>query len=257
MFGSHCELFVCVILCLSCLQPANAQPSASAHSVRFPFPEKLSYNVQWRLMDAGTAHVALSADSRPNRWNFDFKVQSAGLVSHLYRVADTYHVNTLDRFCLDTATLDAQEGKKHFISKLVVNSARSKVAHEERDVVTNESQTKELAIAPCSYEILGALATVRTLNLEPGKSTTIPITDGKKFAQARISAEMKETISVAGTKYSTTRYEAFLFDNVVYKRRGRLLVWIEDSPERLPVEFRLLLGFPIGTITVELRKQEK
>jgi uncharacterized protein DUF3108 len=254
---SRCKLFLCVSLCLGSLPTAKAQSAPKTQPEPFPFPEKLSYTVEWRLMNAGTADVNLKRDNGPNRWNFDFNIQSAGLVSRLYRVADSYRVNTLDRFCLDKATLDAQEGKKHSISKLVVNSARSKVTYEERNVINNDSKTTELDIAPCSYEILGALATVRTLNLEPGKSTTLPVTDGKKFAQARISAERKETISVAGTKYSTTRYEAFLFDNVLYRRRGRLLVWIDDSPEHLPVEFRLLLSFPIGTITVELRKQEK
>jgi hypothetical protein len=257
IFRSHGKLFLYIFLCLSPLRSANRQSPADAQSRKFPFPEKLSYNVEWRLMNAGTAEIDLGRDGGQNRWNFNVNIQSAGLVSRLYRVADVYHVKTLDRFCLDSATLDAQEGKKHSISRLAVNNARSKVVYEERNVIQNHSETKELDIAACSYEILGALATLRTLNLEPGKSTTLPITDGKKFAQARISAELRETISVDGKKYSTTRYEAFLFDNVVYKRRGRLLVWIDDSPGRLPVQLRLLLGFPIGTITVELRKQKE
>ncbi len=109
---------------------------------------------------------------------------------------------------------------------------------------------------PCTYDILGALATLRTSNLPPGKSTVVPITDGKKFAQAKIEALSKETINVGGKNYATTRYEAFVFDNVIYKRHGRLLIWISDDPARLPVQFRLLMGFPIGTITVSLEKSE-
>jgi Protein of unknown function (DUF3108) len=253
MFCRHCELSFCIIFCLSSLQPANGQ----SQNQTFPFPEKLNYTVEWRLMDAGTVSLDLTRDGNSNKWNFKINIQSAGLVSRLYRVNDSYSVDTLDRFCLHNATLDAEEGKKHSTSKLVVDSSRYKLAVEERNITRNQNETRELDIAPCSYEILGALGTLRTMNLEPGKSTIMPITNGKKFAHARIMAQAKETIAVDGKKYSTTRYEAFLFDDVVYKRRGRLLIWIEDGPERLPVEFRLLLGFPIGTITVDLQKQGK
>ncbi len=134
---------------------------------------------------------------------------------------------------------------------------RKKLTYEERDLIRNTTDKKELDIASCTYEIAGALASLRTLNLEPGKSTSIAIADGKKFAQARVEAQGKENISAGGRNYATTRYEAFLFDNVLYRRRGRLLAWISDDPDHIPVQFRLLMGFPIGTITVVLQKQEK
>ena len=133
----------------------------------------------------------------------------------------------------------------------------ARLAFEEQDLVKNRSEKKELEIPACTYEIVGALATLRTLNLAPGKVTTVPITDGKKVAQAKIEAQAKERVTVAGKDYSATRYEAFLFDNVLYRRRGRLMIWIGDGPEHLPLRFRLSLGFPIGTITVELQKEER
>ncbi len=224
---------------------------------QFPYPEKLTYNVEWRLVNAGTATVQLLRENGSKKWNFNVNIESSGLVSRLYRVADSYKVAALEPFCLVSSSLDAQEGRKHIRSTSVVDSSRTKLTYEERDLVKNRSERKELDIPACTYEIVGALAALRTLNLAPGKATSIPITDGKKFVRARIEAQAKERVTIAGVNYATTRYEAFLFDNVLYKRRGRLLIWISDGPEHLPVEFRLLLGFPIGTITVELQKQEK
>ncbi len=237
--------------------PALAFPQSSAQSSRFPAPEKLTYLVEWRLINAGTATVQLARDSASKGWTFNVHIESAGLVSRLYRVVDTYKVSTSDRFCLSNSVLDAQEGKKHTTTKLSVDSARKRVAFEERDLIRNTTEKKELDIAPCTYEIVGALAAFRTLSLEPGGSTVFPITDGKKFAHARLTAESKEKLSVEGKSYSTTRYEAFLFDNVLYKRRGRLLMWISDDADHLPVQFRLLMGFPIGTVTISLQKQER
>jgi hypothetical protein len=95
------------------------------------------------------------------------------------------------------------------------------------------------------------------MDLPPGKSATISVTDGKKVAKARIEAQANENVSVEGKTYKTVRYEAFLFDNVLYKRRGRLFIWMTDDSERLPVQLRVQLGFPIGNITLGLVKQER
>ncbi|MDQ2713180.1 MAG: DUF3108 domain-containing protein [Acidobacteriota bacterium] len=225
--------------------------------MRFPYPEKLTYQVEWRLINAGTATVQLLRGNNAKSWEFDVHLESAGLVSRLYRIADSYKARTNEHFCLGDAALDSQEGKKHSISKFSVNVSRKKLSFEERDLVKNTSEKKEINVAICTSEIVGALASLRTLNLEPGKSIMIPIADGKKFAQARVESQAKEKVTEAGKNYDATRYEAFLFDNVLYKRRGRLLIWISNDADHLPVQFRLLMGFPIGTVTVWLQKQEK
>lgn len=245
-------LWFAIRLCFPCL--SNAQ---SVSDPQFPYPEKLAYNVEWRLMNAGTATIQLSRDNASKGWNFNLNIQSSGLVSRLYRVTDSYKVMTLEPFCLVDSTLDAQEGKKHTRSSSVVDSSGKRLAYDERDLVGNRSQKKELDISACTFDIVGALTTLRTLNLAPGQVKMVPITDGKKFAQAKIEAQARQKVTVAGRNYSATRYEAFVFYNVLYKRHGRLLIWIGDGPEHLPLQFRLLLGFPIGTITVELQKQEK
>ena len=54
----------------------------------------------------------------------------------------------------------------------------------------------------------------------------------------------------------TIRYEAFLFDNVLYQRKGRLWLWMTDDVSRLPVQIRVRLAFPIGNITLMLDKDE-
>ena len=95
------------------------------------------------------------------------------------------------------------------------------------------------------------------LDLPPGKSATLPITDGKKVAYAKVEAQAKEKCQCDGKTYQTVRYEAFLFDNVLYKRKGRLFLWLTDDQERTPVQLRVQLGFPIGTISLELEKQQK
>jgi hypothetical protein len=52
------------------------------------------------------------------------------------------------------------------------------------------------------------------------------------------------------------RYEIHLFNNVLYRRRAYLYVWLTDDRRRLPVQIRVRMQFTIGTITLQLEKRE-
>lgn len=221
----------------------------------FPYREKLEYSIEWRLITAGTAQIDI-APIGPN-WETKLNIQSAGMVTRLYRVDDAYRALASNQFCGIHATLDAQEGKRHRFSSLGFDSGKKKVTYEERDLVKNKTTTKITDIAPCTHEIVGALSAVRMMHVEPGKTVMLPITDGKKTVMARVEAQQKETIEIDKQKFQTIRYEAFLFDNVLYRRKGRLWVWMTDDASRLPVQIRVRLGFPIGNITLTLDKDER
>lgn len=236
--------------------PVFNQPSASASDAGdFPFPEKLTYRVEWRLITAGTATLDLTS-TPDQRWHNKLRIESAGVLSRLYRVIDTYEVISDPKFCLVSSELDAQENKRHVIARTWFEKAGN-LQYEEKDLVKNSAVQKNLSVPSCTREIAGALASLRLLRLEIGKSTTIPITDGKKLANARVESQIRESLSFGGKKYQTIRYEAFLFDNVLYRRKGRLFVWITEDQERIPVQIRLQLGFPIGNVTIQLDKEER
>ena len=104
------------LLALSVAGLALAQQQSPISS-RFPYPEKLSYRVEWRLVTAGTATAQLSRPS-PDQWQLDLDLESAGMVNRLYRVLDRYKVISNDRFCASTVVLDAQEGNRHRLTRL-------------------------------------------------------------------------------------------------------------------------------------------
>ena len=246
-----CTIFVFGLSPFSSAQEPTAPQSTSP----FPAPEKLTYSIEWHGVSAGTAVIQLSRVAQ--NWQFDLDLQSAGLVTRLYRVADHYKVISTGHFCALSTFLDAQEGKRHHQTQMTFRTAQRKVDYQEHDLVRNTTVKKELTIAPCTHDVIGALATLRTIDLQPGKTAILPVTDGKKMVEAQVAAQAKEKITVGSKTYQTVRYEAFLFDNVLYKRKGRLFLWATDDADRLPVQLRVQLGFPIGTILLELEKQEK
>jgi len=242
-----------VLSCLAALASAQQQPYNAS---RFPYSEKLSYRIEWRLVTAGTATVQLSHPS-PDDWHLDLDLQSAGMVNRLYRVLDKYRAVTNDHFCASTSVLDAQEGNRHRLTQLTFDNSRHKLQYDERDLITQATVKRVLDIAPCTHDIAGALAAMRLVEVGLGKSATLPVTDGKKIVNARIDAQSREDVTIVAKTYHTIRYEAFLFDNVLYKRKGRLFIWLTDDADRTPVQLRFQLGFPIGTISLALDKQQK
>lgn len=211
--------------------------------------------MEWRLITAGNVTLQLLRAAGDD-WQLNLDVQSAGLVTRLYRVDDKYKAVTDHRFCGVKSDFDAAEGKRHRIESMSFDGAH-RLQYEDHDLLKNTSERKTLEIPPCTYEIAGALASLRLLNFAPGRSATIPITDGKKVAYAKIDAQARENLNIEGKRYQTIRYEAFVFDNVLYKRKGRLLIWLTDDTARIPVQLRIQLGFPVGTVTVELEKQQQ
>lgn len=247
--------YACAVLLLiafkTSISPAQELPRSS-----FSFrPAKLTYRIEWRLVTAGTADLQFTR-AGGNALQVELKLESAGLVSRLYRVLDTYRVFMDDRYCVSSAHLNAQEGKRHNVTELNVDASRKKSVYDEHDLVKNTAKHAELDVPACTHEITGALAALRQMDLLPGKSVTLPVTDGKKLANVRIEMKSKETISVGDQKYQAIRYEAFVFDNVLYKRKGTLQVWLTDDAERTPVQFRLQLGFPVGTVSLEMVKKQ-
>ncbi len=221
----------------------------------FPAPETLSYRIEWRMVTAGEAKLELSRVQQD--WQLKLNLESAGLVNRLYRIQDDYKVTSNEKFCGVSSAFEAREGKRHVVESQQFDNAKHKATFDFHDLVRNVQEHHEIDIAPCTHEILGALESLRQTKLELGKSTTIPIANGKKMAYARIEAQSKENISVDGKSYSTVRYEAFIFDNVVFRKKGSLLVWLTDDAAHVPVQMRFQMGFPIGNISLELEKEDR
>jgi hypothetical protein len=72
----------------------------------------------------------------------------------------------------------------------------------------------------------------------------------------KVEAQEREEVKVPAGTFKAIRYEASLLNGVIYPRKGRVWIWYTDDVRRLPVQIRLRTGFPVGTVTLELEKQE-
>ena len=212
---------------------------------------KLSYSVEWRLIHAGQVVM------EPAESSVVAKIVSAGLVSTLFKVDNVYTAHFTPAFCTSDTLLDSQEGKRHRQTTVAYEHNPNRVVFLERDLVKNEILKSTQTETPaCVHDTLGGLLALRGLNLEPGQTAQVPITDGRKFAQVKVEAQGREEISTPAGKFKTIRYETNLMNGVVYARKGRVFVWLTDDAQRTPVQILLRLAFPVGTVTLQLEKED-
>jgi hypothetical protein len=243
------------------LYAQSVSPSASPPKWNpIPPAETLHYSVDWRLIPAGNVVMSLkqSAPGANQGYSAEVRLNSSGLLDKLFRVQDVFHASYEAGFCAVQSTLDASEGKRHRETKINFDRTQKKASTVERDLASNGKivRSSEVEIPACVHDLVGGLFFMRTLNLEPGQSTTIPVSDGKKSVSAKVEAQEWEEIKTKAGTFKTVRYEAYLFNNVLYPRNARLTLWVTDDARRLPVQLRVKMQFSIGTITLSLDKIE-
>jgi hypothetical protein len=228
-----------------------------------PLHETLDYTVEWRLVTAGKARLVWGATPRRSNsgnpgWQADLHLESTGLVSKLFKVNNDYVSNLESDLCSSGSYLKSEEGSRHKETSITFNRQARKADYLERDLdkkaVVN---AHEIDIPACVHDVLGGLYSLRTLNLQPGQTTQVAVSDGKKSVMARVEAQQREDLKTPAGTFKTIRYEAFLFNDVLYRRYGHLYFWLTDDTRKLPVQIRVRLQFTIGTITLQLEKEEK
>ena len=229
--------------------------TAFAQTNELPARETLSYSIEWRLITAGKAILQWQQERSGSQ--IDLHVESVGLVSKLFRVEDQYRARYAPGLCAESSQLTSHEGNRERETRISYDGAARKASYLERDRGKNAILLQhDIEIPQCVHDVAGGLFFLRSLNLEPGQSTTVPVTDGKKFAAAKVEAQQREDIKTPAGVFHTVRYEAYLFNNVLYRRPAHLSVWLTDDRRKLPVQIRVRMQITIGTITLQLEKHE-
>jgi hypothetical protein len=232
---------------------------ACAQTESPPAKEVLTYNIEWHLIAAGKAII----DWRPTTveghagWQVRLNLESIGMVSRLYKV-DMESVSALDRdFCAVSTLTSGREGSRRRETSVTFDAEAHKAFYRERDLVKNTLvSNQQVTIPPCVHDVLGGMFYLRGIELEPGKSIEIPVSDGKKSVMAKVEAQQREEVKVPAGTFKTVRYEIYLFNNVLFRRPAHLYVWLTDDNRKLPVQIRVRLQITIGTITLQLAKFE-
>jgi hypothetical protein len=232
---------------------------AFSQSNTLPAKETLYYSIDWRLFTAGKARVELTTTPQPRPgYQVNLHLESIGIVSKLFKVEDDYSANMSSAYCAQSLQMTTHEGSRLRETKIAFDAEAKKASYLERDRARNNAivLSQETDIPPCVHDVIGGLFFIRTLNLEPGQSTQIPVSDGKKSVMVKVEAQAREDVKTPDGTFKTIRYEVYLFDGVLYRRSAHVNVWVSDDRRKLPVQIRVRMTFTIGTINLQLEKHE-
>ena len=232
---------------------------AFSQSNTLPAKETLYYSIDWRLFTAGKARVELTTTPQPRLgYQVNLHLESTGIVSKLFKVEDDYSANMNSAYCAQSLQMTTHEASRLRETRITFDGEAKKASYLERDRARNNAivLSQETDIPPCVHDAIGGLFFIRTLNLEPGQSTQIPVSDGKKSVMVKVEAQAREDVKTPDGTFKTIRYEVYLFDGVLYRRSAHVNVWVSDDRRKLPVQIRVRMTFTIGTINLQLEKHE-
>lgn len=240
------------IACLLLLSSLQAQSPLDRNSLDRPF--SLQYRVEWRLVDAGRATLKWTpANGKAGRANV--YLESQGIVNRLFRVKDDYSTTLDERGCTLSTLMRAEEGSRKRETLVTYDRIRRRVEYKERDLIKNTTIDKDIEIPGCTFDVVGALVELRRTRMDVGSTLSVPVSDGKKFVNARVEVQAREKVITPAGEFNAIRCEAYLFDGVLYARKARLHVWFSDDADKLPIQIRIALRFYIGTVTLQLEKR--
>lgn len=237
----------------------SAQPAASAApSIPFSSGETLHYEMSWRLFRAGEASIHVQqAQDKPGAWEATIKAYSTGFVSKLFKVDDTFVSRfTGPEMCSESMHKTVHEGRRHRDIRIDFHKDRKVASIRETDLTKNQLVRQvDHAIPECAFDVLSAFFHVRTRPLEVGKSFQMPINDGVHTLSATVEVQAKEEVKTPAGTFRAIRVEPKVFGGTLFKRSGRMQIWLSDDPLRLMIQLKARMFW--GTLTGSLQRVER
>ena len=248
MVKRHPGLVACVVFLVAAIAMAQSLPPLLPPASTFSFPSKqtLTYSVDWRVFQAGTATFHL--EQIGNMEHIVATGETTGAVNLLFRVNDRFET-FLNRStgCSLSFAKQLQEGRRQVTSTL--RFAEGKQILEEKNLVSGISKHQESPVPPCVTDLMSAIFYGGSQPLQPGGSFRMPLADAMRVVDVTMKAEAKEQIVTLAGTFQTIRVQP-IADAGVVKNRGNIWIWYTDDERHLPVQMRARLFW--GTITMRL-----
>ncbi len=233
----------------------SAQTPASKVMAPFAPGETLTYGVTWSIFPAGQVTASVGeVGSEPNdAYQINATAQSSGVVSLLYNIDNSYHA-TVDSKTLCSRQIEKtiNEGSRHKQTHILFDSSKRVAILDERDMGKANHPLKhaENAIPACVEDIVTAFYYLRRQPMQVGGKISVPVNDGSKTHEVIVDVQAREQVKTPlGSRYAFRLEPRALGD--LYKKKGRMLIWISDDRERLPLRIKAMML--IGTITGNLQ----
>ncbi len=226
-------------------------------TVSAPFApgEKLKYSITWSAFDAGevTATLQRTANDPHDDYEVVTTARSHGFVSLLYNLNDEFRSRfNPDTSCSAGISKQVVEGRRHKRTEITFDSIRKLAILDERNLAkpTEPPKHAEEAIPACVQDVVSAFYYLRGQPMQVGDRIHLPVNDGSKTTEVIVEVQAREEIDTPLGRRVAFRVEPTVFGSL-YKRKGRMLIWFSDDPQRLPLRIKAIIS--VGAITGTLQ----
>jgi len=229
-------------------------------TVPFEVGERFTYNVSWKVFDAGIATMTLAEKTsfqNEEIYRINATVYSTGIVSTLFKVVDVFESFFQARdLCSRKITKKIQEGRRHRETVVTFDARARQARMEDRDLNRPDLPPKrtESPLPSCVQDVISALYFIRTKNLRVGELVQFPINDGGRTYDVTVEIQAQEEVKTPAGTFQAFRLEPKVFDGL-FKSKGRLFVWVTTDAARMPVQLKAKIN--IGTITAALTQADR
>lgn len=231
--------------------------------------ERLTYDVTWMGIKAGEATLeargAIVANGQP-AYRLVTTARSAPVLSKIYRVEDrTESTLALDPMRALRFEKNLREGRYRHSSQTVFDHANGVATFRYLDFsrvprgVTRLEEAERygtyveqaLPLTPGALDELSVLYYVRTLPLTPGGSVHARVFASRKNWELEVKVLGRERLETVLGRRETLAVEPLLKYEGIFQRKGRMIVWLTDDAERIPVRMtsQIVIGSFVSTLT--------
>ncbi len=217
-----------------------------------PQKQTLTYAVDWRVFQAGTATVHLESDGSTE--HITVSGDSQGAINLLFRVSDrfqsSFHRTT---GCSESFSRQTMEGRRQVNSSDRIDGAHHTASYEEQNLISRVNVHQTFSVSPCVTDILSGIFFLSSQTLDPTSVLHLPVVSGNHVTNVTVRGEAREAVRTPATTYPTVRLQP-VADTGAIRNRGKLWIWYSDDGRHLPVQIRARLFW--GTLTFRLTNVE-
>jgi len=218
----------------------------------FAQKQTLTYTVDWRVFQAGTAVIHF--EQVGDRERITASADTSGAINMIFHVADNFQSDfDREKGCTYDFNKQTVEGHRQVNSTLHLDYANSKSILDEKNQVNGQTKQLEAQVSGCLTDLLTGVFYASSQPMALGHNFIIPVVDAQRTVDVTMRVEGREEIKTTLGTFKTLRVQPTA-DAGVVKNRGNIWIWYTDDDRHLPVQMRARLFW--GTITFRLTGNE-
>lgn len=214
--------------------------------------EELTYQLLWWGIPAGQAVMRVDESTEHNGhlvWRLTSTATSSKFLDVIYKVRD--QAESLFDPTLRAPryyNIDQHEGRYQARRTITFDQEAGKSTY-----VKNDNPPKIESVPSGAQDPLSCLYYLRSLNLEPGTTVTIPTFPGKELHMVKVDVLRRETVRLPllGT-VDTLVIQPHLDFTGIFRKTGNVFIWITDDDRKIPVRMKTAIIF--GSVWADLLK---